>query len=365
MEVEKMRERYSFPKVAWLSLTEQCNNRCVWCYEKCNKASGKAFMGHEIVFKALGLLNKIDLNKVILIGGEPTLHPELSEIINTIKILGLKLSMVTNGRKLSDMDMVMAIKEKGIDQVTISVHGWSEQTYSNFTGSSVGFGELKDAIRNLRVASVNHDFNITLSNFTLGRVDEIMDFLNSQGIRKIGFNLSAPSVSAEKVESSFVPSAIEFRWHILEVVRKSSEAGIKPVFLFTMPYCIFSDDDWRFILSNASIISGCQLLHGSGIVICPDGSLALCNHLLDFKISEPEQFNDIFSNGRSFEMFWFSDYLSNIRRESNCFRSKKCEHCPSWNQCGSGCLVRWSLYNVDDVICRQVDIENLMGKGGT
>lgn len=44
-----MEEKYSFPKVAWLSLTERCNNRCVWCYEKCNEAKSEVFMSCDIV----------------------------------------------------------------------------------------------------------------------------------------------------------------------------------------------------------------------------------------------------------------------------------------------------------------------------
>lgn len=59
----------------WLTINRLCNLNCSWCYAKSIKASKRNDMSMETVDKAVQLFRKMPMESVILIGGEPTIHP--------------------------------------------------------------------------------------------------------------------------------------------------------------------------------------------------------------------------------------------------------------------------------------------------
>lgn len=90
-----------------LSLTDRCNLRCVYCMP----LEGLSFLPdderlspteYELVVRAAV---RVGFSKFRLTGGEPTLHPELVEIVERIaRVIGDRdLSMTTNGVLLPDL----------------------------------------------------------------------------------------------------------------------------------------------------------------------------------------------------------------------------------------------------------------------
>ena len=72
--------------LAWLVLTYACNNRCRWCYASSNNsylAKSKTFR-EERQDGTLDLLKDIGIRKITLIGGEPSIYPNLDLLIEKI-----------------------------------------------------------------------------------------------------------------------------------------------------------------------------------------------------------------------------------------------------------------------------------------
>jgi len=73
---------FLYPISVELSLTNECNQKCIWCsdYELRNRLPGT--LKKEVIFNLVDDL-KIGGTKGITIegGGEPTLHPDFIEII--------------------------------------------------------------------------------------------------------------------------------------------------------------------------------------------------------------------------------------------------------------------------------------------
>ena len=68
-------------------LTNNCNLRCFHCMR--DKSASPGYLPLEIIEKVLReskLVNNIDI--VSFTGGEPTLHPQLSEILKIVSHLG-------------------------------------------------------------------------------------------------------------------------------------------------------------------------------------------------------------------------------------------------------------------------------------
>lgn len=94
-----------------------CNITCRSCYN----ADTRWIKSTKQVREELDLLIRLRrLESVGIIGGEPTLHPQLLEIVRVLKSRGLWVELCTNGVAL-DNTYVQALKIAGIDLVVMHI----------------------------------------------------------------------------------------------------------------------------------------------------------------------------------------------------------------------------------------------------
>ena len=134
--------------MAWLTINRNCNLHCKWCYQN-NTIKDTKTMPYSLAEKLIDLCSGLFAKNIILIGGEPTLHPRFFDIIKYIKNKGLKVSVVSNSIKFSNDKFVTKAMEAGIDSITTSIKGSSKEEYLKSTGSDV-FNLLKQALVNLK-----------------------------------------------------------------------------------------------------------------------------------------------------------------------------------------------------------------------
>ncbi|MEK6816931.1 MAG: radical SAM protein, partial [Nanoarchaeota archaeon] len=84
-----------------LFITNRCNLRCKACFYAHNL--GKQDMTLE-QYKNNVMEYKDKIKKVILLGGEPTLHPGMEEMIEFNRKLGLKTTIYTNGAQIKRLE---------------------------------------------------------------------------------------------------------------------------------------------------------------------------------------------------------------------------------------------------------------------
>lgn len=97
-------------------ITERCNLRCQECFNRHNLGSDDMPLS---TYEATVRRFNGDLGKILLSGGEPTLHPEIQEIIRLNHRLGLRTTVYTNGARL---DRLVDIPLDGLS-VRVSIFG--------------------------------------------------------------------------------------------------------------------------------------------------------------------------------------------------------------------------------------------------
>jgi len=128
----KIRKQAAEQKRHWVRLTNACNQRCVFCHDRERQEGG--VIAFAQVVEELKRGRKRGCRRTVLSGGEPTLHPELPKIIRTAKRLGYShVQLVTNGRMFFYGDFVQALKQAGLDEVTLSLHSHLEKTFEEIT----------------------------------------------------------------------------------------------------------------------------------------------------------------------------------------------------------------------------------------
>lgn len=116
-------ERDYRPPVAHLAfpLTYRCNLACRYCYTLSNAGSGR--VPDRSLAQIMALFGKT-VGNVTLIGGEPTVRPDLPEIIAAMKEVApeRRISVASNGQKLADVAGLEKLRAAGMDFLFLSVN---------------------------------------------------------------------------------------------------------------------------------------------------------------------------------------------------------------------------------------------------
>src|SRR5215210_3296792 len=118
-----------------ISLTDRCNLRCVYCMP----AVGMQFTPRPELLTSEELLLVVraaaaaGFQKIRLTGGEPSLRPDLVELVRAIKATpGIKhMAMTTNGLRLKKL--AQPLKDAGLDRVNVSIDTLDPQKFRQMT----------------------------------------------------------------------------------------------------------------------------------------------------------------------------------------------------------------------------------------
>lgn len=132
-----------------ISLTDACNLRCVYCMpEDMTFRPRQELMSDEELLQLVRVGASLGVNKVRLTGGEPTIRPNVVELVREIaNTPGITdLAMTTNALLLPKLAQPLA--EAGLKRVNISIDTLDGAKFRQITR----WGDLADVWRGIRAA---------------------------------------------------------------------------------------------------------------------------------------------------------------------------------------------------------------------
>jgi len=86
-----------------------------------------------------------------LLGGEPTLRPDLGKIASFARKVGYPcVKVCTNGAKLAKKDFVRHLADSGVNMFDISLHGARARIHDQLVGAKGAFSKVMKAMENVR-----------------------------------------------------------------------------------------------------------------------------------------------------------------------------------------------------------------------
>jgi len=179
------KERFT-KEADWLVLpiTDRCNQNCKFCfYPKGRNKDLSLQQIIEIVKKSPPI--------ICLSGGEPTLHPDLPEIITRLKSIGKTVQVLTNGLRLADLELVKTLKAAGLKSVLFSLNGFSDHILEQIDNAPCLEQKLK-AIENLKAQGIQIELSISLlRGVNEGELKKALEFCLQNSVNIFGLRVRA------------------------------------------------------------------------------------------------------------------------------------------------------------------------------
>lgn len=140
--------------------TGGCNFRCPFCHNGpiVENPDMLSTLPLDHVIEKLAE-NKKWVERVVICGGEPTIHEDLPEALKVFKAMGFMIKLDTNG---SNPGMLRSLVKEGlIDYVAMDVKGPLEG-YSKWCGVQADTGKIEDSISFLLNGDLPYEFRMTM-----------------------------------------------------------------------------------------------------------------------------------------------------------------------------------------------------------
>lgn len=198
-----------------ITITLRCNNNCLFCPRKdyLRIISSRSL---EQSYKEIHNTRKIS-DKIVLSGGEVTLLGTLWETIELCKKINFKqIGIITNGRRLKDLNFAERLIHAGVEDFAVSIYSIKERIHDSITRSKGSCKETKQGIINLLKLSSRYDIslrvNLVLNYWNYSDIFRTLSGLYKLGIKnfilaeQIIINAKAKHLSLCKVKSLLMQS---------------------------------------------------------------------------------------------------------------------------------------------------------------
>jgi pyruvate formate lyase activating enzyme len=149
-------------KICAVLFLPSCNLRCPFCHnhELVLHPERVPTYPWEYIQKRLKAL-RTWLDGVCITGGEPTLHPDLPELLDRIHGLGLGVKLDTNGTRPEMLEFL--ISQKLIDHLAMDIKGPLDQkSYEKCAGVRVSIPDIKKSMAFILSCRVAGEFRTTV-----------------------------------------------------------------------------------------------------------------------------------------------------------------------------------------------------------
>ena len=172
------------PVVVWNS-TRACNLRCLHCYSDSDAHADRNELTTDEAREMIRDLARFAVPAVLFSGGEPLLRPDLFELADFARSLGLHCTLSTNGTLIGE-EVAHRIHRGGFTYVGISLDGIGEVN-DHFRGRAGAFRDAMRGFRNCVAVGQRVGLRMTLTRHNVGNLGNIFDFIEREQIDRACF----------------------------------------------------------------------------------------------------------------------------------------------------------------------------------
>jgi pyrroloquinoline quinone biosynthesis protein E len=319
--------------------TFACTARCAAC-EPRRRLHRDSRVRPQVTFAQCEQLYRqaaeLGVRELHLSGGEPTLYPQLAELVALGKRLGWYVMVNTNGSQFGREGLVKRLFDAGLDGVMLSLYSHQAAVHDRLRGQPGLFQRALQALeRCVRHRREGHDGFLVVTQSILAR----HNLLDAADLVRLVGDAGADVHLFSYVEGDFdvqhVPSAAlieQFRRHVLPRLRRQilAQRGANPLVravgvwqagrLFGHPGTRVSDYAAGIYQPDLAASRRCSIPE-TFLLLLADGDVHPCNMV---EYSHGPVVGNVLDNGLDLRSIWQGSSLERFRKD----RHPRCRQCP-------------------------------------
>lgn len=206
-------------------ITSKCNAKCIMCYmgeqyDKCGHVPINVIAERLLRYRNRGA------HKVTFLGGEPTIHPQIKEIICITKEIGFEyVRVTTNG--MFRPDLLKTPEFSLVNTIAFSVDGYTQELNNALRVNT----DLSTILNNMKLArDLGFDVrvNSTVTSLNIDKVEDLIGLVIKNGTRQVNLNIVFLEGSAENKDDLGITQEQWFNtYHQLLELQKKVNIEIK------------------------------------------------------------------------------------------------------------------------------------------
>jgi len=231
------RERHLTKRgVLWLGL--RCDVRCKFCYDERVPVAEKGWLKTQDAVKALDKFRFYYGNEFVdFMGGEPTLHPAVLDIVAHAASIGLRPTVITHGMHLARAERAAAFAQAGVHDFLVSVHGVGGTVAAIHGRGRDNAARQIQALDNLCVLGIPFRFNVTMIRDNLTQLEAIAGLAAEKGALVVNFLTFNPYFEWERdIDIAFQARHSQIAPYLMRAIDICTAAGVEANVRY-MPPC--------------------------------------------------------------------------------------------------------------------------------
>ena len=183
----------------WVRLTRRCNNRCLFCHDSERQDGTNVPLDEVLAQVRAGRARGAE--RLVLSGGEATLHPGFLEAVAAGRAAGYRwVQVISNGRMFAYDKFTRQAAAAGLDEATVSVHGHTPELHDALAGARGAFAQALRGIRNLQAAGRVVSVDVVVCRPNVRHLGDILQLFLGMGVTEFDLLHLIPHGRAEGAE---------------------------------------------------------------------------------------------------------------------------------------------------------------------
>ncbi|WP_455391412.1 radical SAM protein [[Eubacterium] cellulosolvens] len=302
-----------------LAVTYKCDNDCGHCYvDASRKQPKKAELDTGGFKRVIDKAVEVGVPHMIFTGGEPTLRPDLPELMKYANQKGLVTGLNTNGRKLANKKYAKRLVDALLDHVQITLLSPDPKVHNQMVRADA-FDETVLGIKNMLALEIPTITNTTLTKKNSKNIEKLVSFLADLGLQRFAVNSIIRSGSGKTYKDALEVAALEKLLKRLRLAAREHEM----VMIWYSPtrYCD---------LNPMALGLGLKRCTAAHLAVCvePNGDVLPCQ-------SYYHKLGNILKD--DWDKIWNHKLAKKLR--DNDFAPEECHNCEWWEACAGGCAL--------------------------
>lgn len=332
-----------------LNVNTNCNFKCLWCYNGGYKGNTE-IMPYKLALDLLKLGAELKINNLVLIGGEPTIYLNFSNLITNINQMSVEnCILMTNGSRFHDDSFLKIVSKIKNLNIGFSIKAFDNLTQTRWTGvncfrnTALGIKKLQ-YLNNLKKI----EYNVTISKYNINNLEDFAELISNYDKKNILiFSLCYPIfTSSGLIDKSSVVPLQKLVNTLVSKFDRLYEITEGRIYLGpTFPLCMWPNDFRAKLKKLGCIYISHRNEKHLGLIFDAKGNLLLYNPLKNYPIGT---FGKDFATKEELEVYLNNPKIQAIYKQLNKLPLPLCYSCSNLHICGGGDPLFWLTYNVKD-----------------